>query len=534
MLYNKHKRMNNSNYLVEGGLLPSKPHVDPSEMVDLRRYVPDISEYVLTDEKVIAVQESPRSSTDHEPSALRELCRLTRSKSTNEIGENGPAIAGTSLDSKDTSKELHLFEAVFGRDSLRAASDTLHIYPNLARTTLLKLASLQGLEYHEAREEEPGRIPHEIRDPKKDEIARELSRDRGWEWPYYGSVDATPEFISLLANYIQLPQVGLKFLDTKITNKNGEDQTMEHTLDEALAWMHRRMGQNDEGFVEYKRAIPDGIENQVWRDSWDAFFHADGTIANHQNGVASIDVQRLVYNALCDASELFNHIPERQPQSRFLKIQASLLRRKILETFWTEADGGYFVLAADRDNHGRLKPMQIKTSDMGHILYSPLLDGNDYEIVRRREAVIAQLFSKQMLTNAGIRTLASDQPRYRPGAYHNGNVWPWDTHLIARGLERHGYHALADELDKRVLQVVNTTKEFPEYVRGGDETDPTVTTRIVDVWSTSDDRVNRIEQPPQQVQAWTVTAALAITYANSKSKQKYKPSEFERRMLGQL
>ena len=79
----------------------------------------------------------------------------------------------------------------FGRDSLRVAVDLIYKYPTLTKTTLVKLAELQGVEFIERREEEVGKIIHEYRDPIKDSVARELTEQRGWDWPYFGSVDST-------------------------------------------------------------------------------------------------------------------------------------------------------------------------------------------------------------------------------------------------------------------------------------------------------------------------------------------------------
>jgi hypothetical protein len=77
-------------------------------------------------------------------------------------------------------------------------------------------------------------------------------------------------------------------------------------------------------------------------------------------------------------------------------------------------------------------------------------------------------------------------------------------------MRRHGYHELADELDRRLLHVINVTKVFPEYVRGDDSDTPAINTQTIVVWDDSRQRKNQIEQPPQEVQAWTVAAILAI------------------------
>lgn len=167
------------------------------------------------------------------------------------------------------------------------------------------------------------------------------------------------------------------------------------------------------------------------------------------------------------------------------------------------------MLGTDRGENGQLRQMKLRTSNMGHTLNSRLLVGDDPEVARMRKAVVNQLFSSEMLNVSGIRTLASDEHRFRPEAYHNGSVWLWDTHHIAKGLRRLGYHEKADMLDKKILSVVDTTRIFPEYVRGDDSETSSINTDTIILWDEINQRENKIEQPPQEVQAWTVAAILA-------------------------
>lgn len=458
------------------------------------------------------------------PSSLEQLLRLTRASKPEEIGKFGPSIAALALDaatlddtsrSGETPSHLRLYEVNFGRDSLRVAIDLISSYPELARATVLHLAELQGLEDNLEREEELGRILHEARD-SDDPIARDLTDRLGWGWPYYGSVDATPEFIRTLTAYCQRSEENRAFLSQKYTDRHGNERDIAHALEMALAWITRRLNSNPEGLLEYKAMIPLGIENQVWKDSWDAYHHSDGTLANHEKGIASIEVQVTTYDALIDAAELFEDILENQDYAFELRAQADRLKQTILTTFWTEEKGGYFVLGTDRDDQNQLRQLKIRTSNMGHTLNSRLLKGNDKEIVRMREAVVHHILSPELLNASGIRTLASDEMRFRPGAYHNGSVWLWDTHHIAKGLRRLGYTDEADDLDQRLLSIANTTRMFPEYVRGDSSDTPSINERTVVVWDEIHQRENKVEQPPQEIQAWSVAAILATKHRHNR------------------
>ena len=280
------------------------------------------------------------------------------------------------------------------------------------------------------------------------------------------------------------------------------------SLTRALEWIQRKRGQSPEGFIEFKSALPQGIENQVWKDSWDAYHHADGTLANHTQGIAAFEVQVAAYDALLDAATIYGTHLHDETRSAALHAQAEELGSAILDRFWTEEKGGYFVLGLDRDDAGNYRQLKLRTSNMGHALNSRLLESNNPEIVRKRDAVITHILSPELLCDAGIRTLASDEKRFRAGAYHNGSVWIWDTHYIAQGLRRHGHGDIADAIDTRLIDIANTTGLFPEYVRG-EQHAISLNQQTVIIWDEARRRKNIVEQPPQEVQAWTVAAILA-------------------------
>ena len=94
------------------------------------------------------------------------------------------------------------------------------------------------------------------------------------------------------------------------------------------------------------------------------------------------------------------------------------------------------------------------------------------------------------------------------GGYHVGAVWPRENELIARGLRRFGHDELVETLEQRVLECCICTGMFPEFLRG-DADRVALNTEIVDVVEPGLGP-DRAEQPPQQVQAWTVAAVLAI------------------------
>src|SRR5919197_628736 len=82
------------------------------------------------------------------------------------------------------------FMTVFGRDTLITCLQTLLFGPELARTSLEALASLQATEDDPRHDAEPGKIVHEVRQGKA---------AKTWFRRYYGTVDATPLYLILLS-----------------------------------------------------------------------------------------------------------------------------------------------------------------------------------------------------------------------------------------------------------------------------------------------------------------------------------------------
>jgi glycogen debranching enzyme len=84
------------------------------------------------------------------------------------------------------------FATLFGRDSIITARSMLCFHPGLAAGVLRTLAALQGTDCNDRRDEQPGKIVHEVR---YGEMARtgEVPFSR-----YYGSIDSTPLFLCLL------------------------------------------------------------------------------------------------------------------------------------------------------------------------------------------------------------------------------------------------------------------------------------------------------------------------------------------------
>ncbi len=327
------------------------------------------------------------------------------------------------------------FMTVFGRDSLLTSWMAMMADPDLALGALETLARFQGRDVDPVTEEEPGRILHEMR------FGESAHLSLGGSHIYYGSVDATPLFVMLLG---ELRRWG---------NRRAEVDALLPAADRALEWIDRFGDRDQDGYVEYQRTTAQGLRNQGWKDSWDAVRFADGHIAAPP--IAMCEVQGYVYAALLARAEIADDL-EDHARAANLRERAADLKTRFNGDFWIE-ERGWLAMGLDRDK----RPIDALTSNMGHCLWTGILDEE------RAEVVVNQLMSDQMFSGWGIRTLATGMQGYNPVSYQVGSVWPHDSAICAAGLARYGF---VEEAHRVVRGIVDAAAHFdsrlPELFAG--------------------------------------------------------------------
>lgn len=483
------------------------------------------------DETLVGVDTLTPSSVQLSLSAIESMINLTAVRRFHDIGHNGPSNASNTLEKGDDSKESHqgLYDVFFPRDAFVVARILAEEHPELTRSTVLAAFEGMGVEdnysnpTHPFDEQEIGKIPHEFRSAD-DLIAQELTEKKDWGWPYYGAVDTTGKNIIAIARYVETSDEGESFLGQTFIGRDDKERSVKEGLDMNVAWLLGRMDLNPEGLVESLSKNPKHHANQTWADSPEAFHHADGSWAEHHPeknfGVAALEQQGEAYAALRGAARLYAQLGESDKADN-LTTRADALRKVVLEKFWVEDEahfGGYFGRGTDRDENGNLRVLAIRTSDMGNFLGSGMLDDSNDEALNeeirfKREAVIRNLLSEDMLGLNGIRTLSSDSVRYSPDRYHNGTSWPWVSYVIAEeGLRRYGYDAEADEVENRVMIACEETGLLGEYFSGSNDPNHRLVDQrvVVENPTLTTDPIYPVSQPAQEVQAWTTAAVLAI------------------------
>ncbi len=316
---------------------------------------------------------------------------------------------------------LPWFMAIFGRDSLLTSFQALPFVPELAATTLQTLGLLQSRADDPFRDAEPGKIPHEVR------FGERTAFEDTPHSPYYGTADATPLFLILLEEYERWTG------DQKLV------QSLENEARAAIKWIDKYGDRDGDGYIEYERRNPDGLENQCWKDSGDSIAFADGSLAPTPR--ATCELQGYAYDAKRRTARLAREVWKDSVWASELDRQAAELKRRFNQDFWLP-DRKFFALALD----GSKRKVDSLTSNIGHLLWSGIADED------KASHCVAHLMSEPMFSGWGVRTMGNQEGSYNPIGYHVGTVWPHDNSFIAWGLRRYGYDAEAARLAYAMLE----------------------------------------------------------------------------------
>jgi glycogen debranching enzyme len=346
--------------------------------------------------------------------------------------------SGPGPDERFVAAGVPWFSALFGRDSLITALQTVFVRPQIARSTLMILARLQATELDEWRDAQPGKILHELRQGEL-AAAGEIPHS-----PYYGSVDATPLWLMLLDAYERW---------------TGDDELVERLWPHALAalhWMDDYGDPDRDGFIEYERNSPDGLLHQGWKDSSDAIRGRDGRLA--ESPIALVEVQGYAYAARRAIARLAR-IRGDEALAKAQDQAAERLRARFEDAFWMP-EAGTYAMALD----GQKRQVDGISSNAGHALWTGI------SAPERAASVARVLMGRAMWTGWGVRTLASTTTGYNPIGYHLGAVWPHDNGICAAGFARYGLTEEARLIGATLLEATMHFREarLPELFCGFD------------------------------------------------------------------
>lgn len=319
------------------------------------------------------------------------------------------------------------YNRLFGRDALIVSWQLLDFDVKITKSTLEILSKFQGNELNPEKDEAPGKILHEHQIGKK-------MHPRGYfPLPYYGSVDSTPLFLILFSFYYK------KTKDKKFIIKHSKN------ILRALNWIFNYGDFDGDYFLEYKRKRKTGLFHQGWKDGFKDHLKITPP-------VAIVEAQGYQYLALKETAKLFEEVFVDERLAEALYTRAEKLRKSFNKKFWMEKEK-YFALALDKNK----KQNKEITSNPGHLLFTGIIDNK-----KREQFVIKKLFSKELFTPYGIRTLSVKSSLFDPLSYHLGSIWPHDNWIIAQGLKKLGYQKEYSEIKKALQRAYKKIGFLPE------------------------------------------------------------------------
>lgn len=321
------------------------------------------------------------------------------------------------------------FMTLFGRDSLISSYLVRDDEPWLLENVVRSLASTQGKVTDLSRQEEPGKIVHEVRNG---EFAALNLVPYG---RYYGGADTTALWLSFLG------------LCSRATVKGLEAEARR-----ALDWILTQL--NKTGYIRY---TPDrfGLIHQGWKDSDDAILDG-GRLPD--GPIALVEIQGYCYMALRAAMSMA--LTWSDPElSDLCRREAEALRDRFNNDFLSSD-----IPAVAFTDH----PIYATSSNIGHLLFTGILT------TEQARTVTDALLRPDMFTGYGIRTLSSLEEHYSPGSYHRGSVWPHDTALAMEGIAAYGWKDDAAKIADGLVDAAHQLGGLPEYILGLDSTMPAI------------------------------------------------------------
>ena len=331
---------------------------------------------------------------------------------------------------------LPWFMALFGRDSVIASIQAMVTQPAVAMGTLENLARWQADFDDAERDAEPGKMPHELRVGEWAHFGQVPHR------PYYGTADATPLYVLLLAEHFRW------------MGDAGALAPFKHTAEACLDWIDRFGDRDGDGFQEYAPRTPRGYRNQGWRDAHDGVLDETGGFPDLPH--AMCELQAYVYGAKLRIAPLFEAWGEPSTADR-LRREAAELRQRFHDKFWIDETGELAFLL-----DGNKRPVNTVVSNWGHCMWMGILDAE------RGRAAGRRLMRPDMFTGWGLRVLSDRHPSYDPHSYQRGSVWPHDSVIAAAGMRRYGLHEEAWTILDGLLAAVMCFEDIqmPELFAG--------------------------------------------------------------------
>lgn len=332
---------------------------------------------------------------------------------------------------------MPLYPALFGRDAFTAGWHAAMIdRAAFLEAALNRLGRLQSARIDDWRDEQPGRIPYQVR---QGPLARLNLNPYS---AYYA------DFASPLMFIISLAQLYAWTGDKALLTKHWD------VARRILDWARDYGDMDGDGYLEYLTRSPMGTKNQGWKDSGNAILYDDGTAV--PSPIATCELQgywfaaQQIFSVLCGAMGY-------DDDAKALWSSAMALKERFNRDWWLE-DDSFFALAMDPEK----RLVRALSSNVGQCITTGIID--DEHLPR----TVERLFAPDLYSGWMIRTLTNEHAAYNPIDYHLGSIWAVENATIVFGLRRFGFDERAMQLTRSMFELAQLYPDFriPECVGG--------------------------------------------------------------------
>lgn len=348
-----------------------------------------------------------------------------------------PLLDGASDEWLAMQAGVPLYPAFFGRDAVTAGWQAGYLdHGQTLAAALTKLGRLQSDRVDDWRDEQPGRIPYQVR------TGPLAILNLNPYAAYYADYASPLMFVISLAN---------------LWAWTGDRRHLERHWDTArriLDWAREYGDMDRDGYLEYQTRSSKGTKNQGWKDSGDAIIYDDGTPVPPP--IATCELQAYWYVAQ-ELMSVLSWIMDAGDDAAAYRKSAAALKGRFNRDWWVE-DEQFVALALDPEK----RQVRAVTSNVGHCLACGIIDR---DLV---PAVVGRMFAPDLFSGWGLRTLSTHHAYYNPLSYHRGSVWAVEQATTIFGLRRYGFDARALDLTQALFELAQLYPEFriPECVGG--------------------------------------------------------------------
>jgi glycogen debranching enzyme len=332
---------------------------------------------------------------------------------------------------------MPLYPALFGRDTLTAGWQAAWVDRGQSLdASLTRLGRLQSSRVDEWRDEEPGRIPYQVRGGPL--ALLDINPYAG----YYA------DFASPFMYVIALGHLYAWTGDVAIVQRHWD------TVRRILDWARTYGDRDGDGYLEYFTRSRKGTKNQGWKDSGDAIIYEDGSPVSAPLGTCELQGYWFAAQQL---AAVMSWALGAKADARAHWRSAAALKKRFNRDWWVD-DSSCVALALDSNK----RRVAAVSSNIGHCIAAGIIDK------AHLPAAVERLFAPDMFSGWGIRTLSSAHRAYNPISYHCGTVWPVEQATIAFGLRRFGFDDRALDLAEALVDLAQLYphSRIPECVGG--------------------------------------------------------------------